>query len=82
MEGGRVAKFSLATTESYEVKIGDTRSEAELSTLAVAWDSNKTERFIMLNKPDGATTDKTETNAKVAFMRMSAVCHENSTQNF
>ncbi len=58
-----MAKFSLVTTEPCKDKVGNAQTEAERFALAAAWPSSTAERFIVLDKLDGAATDKAEINA-------------------
>gem|GEM_PF-3877751 len=58
-----MAKFSLVTTEPWKGKVGNTPTEGECSALAAAWLSSMKGHFIVLDKLDGAATDKAEINA-------------------
>lgn len=60
-----VAKFSLVTTERCKVKAENVQPEVEQSIGRAVWPSSIVERFIVLDKPDGAVTDKAAINASL-----------------
>ena len=60
-------EVSLVTNESHSDKY---ESEIGGEQATVAWDSNMAGCFIVLDKLDGAATDKAEINTRVAFIQL------------